>query len=225
MVRLSRWQRAVHLAVLTVLGGLISPTAPAAAAQPEPVTTTLYAAVAGLAVADEDRTGYDRDAFRHWIDEDRDRCDTRKEVLIAEATVAPSQGARCALSGGQWYSYYDNETWSDQADLDIDHVVALAEAWDSGASQWTTEQRRAYANDLGDDRSLVAVTDNVNQAKSDQDPATWMPTYEPAHCRFIGEWVTVKLRWGLTVDPDEQTALTMEAAACPDATITVTPAM
>ncbi len=69
-------------------------------------------------------------------------------------------------------SYYDDATWSDQADLDIDHVVALAEAWDSGASGWTTAQRRAFANDLGDERCLVAVTDSVNQAKGDEDPAT-----------------------------------------------------
>jgi len=53
-------------------------------------------------------------------------------------------------SGGQWYSYYDDATWTEQTDLDIDHMVPLAEAWDSGASDWTTAQRRAYANDLGD---------------------------------------------------------------------------
>ena len=57
-------------------------------------------------------------------------------------------------------------------------------------------KRRAYANDLGDERSLVAVTDNENQSKADQDPATWMPPYEPARCGYISEWVTVKLRWG-----------------------------
>ena len=134
------------------------------------------------------------------------------------------RGTRCTLVGGQWYSYYDNATWSDQADLDIDHVVALAEAWDSGASGWTTARRRAFANDLGDERSLVAVTDNVNQAKGDEDPATWMPPYEPARCRFIGEWVTVKLRWRLTVDPSEKAALTTRADNCPDVTITFTPA-
>jgi hypothetical protein len=134
-------------------------------------------------------------------------------------------GPRCTLVGGQWYSYYDNATWSDQADLDIDHVVALAEAWDSGASGWTTARRRAFANDLGDERSLVAVTDNVNQAKADEDPATWIPPYEPARCRFVGEWVTVKLRWRLTVDTAEKAALTTRADSCPDETITFTHAI
>ena len=67
---------------------------------------------------------------------------------------------------------------------------------------------------LGDERSLVAVTDNENQSKADQDPATWMPPYEPARCDYIGEWVTVKLRWGLTVDTAEKEALTTLAEGC-----------
>ena len=118
-------------------------------------------------------------AVAHWIDENRDGCHTRKEVLIAEATIAPLVGPRCTIVGGQWYSYYNNTTEYEQGDLDIDHMVPLAEAWDSGASAWTTAQRRAYANDLGDERPLVAVTDNENQTKADQDPATWIPPYEP----------------------------------------------
>jgi hypothetical protein len=145
--------------------------------------------------------------------------------LIAEATTPPEVGSRCALVGGQWYSYYDDATWTEQTDLDIDHMVPLAEAWDSGASDWTTAQRRAYANDLGDERSLVAVTDNENQSKADQDPATWMPPYEPARCTYLGEWVTVKLRWQLTVDTPEKEALATLADSCPDVTITFTPAM
>ncbi len=226
-----RWQsgrRRVHPLVLVVLVGsmwsTVSVTAPAQA-QAQTVSVPLRSAVAGLPVAVEERTGYDRDLFPHWIDEDRDGCHTRREVLITEATTPPVIGPQCAIVGGQWYSYYDDATWSDQADLDIDHVVALAEAWDSGASRWTTVQRRAYANDLGDERSLVAVTDNVNQAKADQDPATWIPPYEPARCRFIGEWVTVKLRWRLTVDTSEKAALTTLADSCPDETISFTHAI
>ncbi len=145
-------------------------------------TVSLRSAVAAMAVVDENRAGYERDLFPHWVDEDRDGGNTRKEVLIAEATTPPAVGPRCILVGGQWYSYYDNVTWTQQTDLDIDHMVPLAEAWDSGASAWSTAQRRAYVNDLGDEWSLVAVTDNENQSKADEDPATWMPPYEPARC-------------------------------------------
>lgn len=210
--------------MLVLLVGLMWSTSAVAPAQAAPETVSLRSAVAELPVAEESRTGYERSLFPHWIDEDRDGCNTRKEVLISEATTAPTVGARCVIEGGQWYSYYDNVSWTEQTDLDIDHMVPLAEAWDSGASQWTTARRRAYANDLGDERSLVAVTDNENQTKSDQDPATWVPPYAPARCRYIGEWVAVKLRWHLSVDAPEKTALTTWANDCPDTTITVTTA-
>lgn len=208
------------LALLALLlAGGVALASPAAA---ETVTTSLRAGVAGLPVATEIRTGYNRDLFPLWDDADGDGCNTRYEVLIAEATTAPSVGSRCSLSGGRWYSYYDNASWTAPADLDIDHLVALAEAWDSGARTWTASERRAYANDLGDPRGLVAVTDNVNQAKGDQDPSTWMPSYGPAKCRYVGEWLAVKLRWRLTVDTAERNALISLANGCTDVTITVT---
>ncbi|WP_371871438.1 proprotein convertase P-domain-containing protein [Phytohabitans rumicis] len=177
--------------------------------------------IADLPVATEVRTGYDRDLFPHWIDADSDSCNTRYEVLIAEAVTAPSVGSGCALTGGRWYSYYDGAYWTLPADLDVDHFVPLAEAWDSGARNWTTAQRQSFANDLGDGRSLAAVTDNVNQSKSDQDPAEWMPPLSSVHCRYVGEWAAVKTRWGLSVDSTEKSALTSYAASCTNVTITV----
>lgn len=218
---------AVHkvsrLALAAALG-LSAVGVAAAPARAATVSVPLQTAVADLPVAAEVRTGYSRDLFPHWIDADNDKCNTRYEVLIAEATTVPTVTPPCVLSGGAWYSYYDNATWTAPADLDIDHFVPLAEAWDSGARDWTTARRQAYANDLDDDRSLVAVTDNVNQAKGDQDPATWMPSYAPARCRYIAEWVAVKIRWRLTADGTEKNALTGYAGSCPNVTITVTQA-
>jgi subtilisin-like proprotein convertase family protein len=215
--------RRTLLAVVTaaVLAGLgiVALASPANAAT---VSLPLRTMVANLPVATEVRTGYDRDLFTLWVDADSDGCNTRYEVLIAEAVTAPTVGSSCSLTGGRWYSYYDGEYWTAPADLDIDHMVPLAEAWDSGARNWTAAQRQSYANDLGDDRPLVAVTDNVNQAKSDQDPAEWMPPLTGVYCRYIGEWVAVKTRWGLTVDSAEKSALTSYAAACTNVTVTVT---
>ncbi|MFC4563016.1 HNH endonuclease family protein [Nocardiopsis mangrovi] len=190
-----------------------------AAAQADTLTLPLTEAVAALPAVTEDRTGYQRDAFRHWVDADRDGCNTRNEVLIEEAVVAPVVDARCQLQGGEWYSYYDGVTHTVARGLDIDHVVPLAEAWDSGASAWDDDRRRDYANDLGDQRSLVAVTASVNRSKADQDPADWLPPSSEVHCRYIGEWVAVKLRWGLAADPAEQDALTAVAAACDPAEV------
>src|SRR5262245_19076704 len=204
------------------MAAIVATTTVATPAWAETYSAPLRTAVADLPVATEVRTGYSRDLFRHWIDADGDGCNTRNEVLIAEATTTPSVGSGCALSGGRWFSYYDNASWTNPSDLDIDHMVALAEAWDSGARNWTSSRRQAFANDLGDSRSLVAVTDNVNQSKGDRDPAQWLPPYGPARCRYITEWVAVKLRWRLTVDSTEKSALTSNANSCTNVTITVT---
>ncbi|WP_134767211.1 HNH endonuclease family protein [Nocardioides sp. 1609] len=189
------------------------------AAHAEDYSAPLADAVASLPVATEDRTGYDRDAFQHWVDEDGDGCDTRDEVLIAEADDPVTVGSGCALSGGRWFSYYDGVSQSAAGDLDIDHMVPLAEAWDSGASDWTAAERRSYANDLGDPRSLVGVTAGENRSKSDQDVAEWTPGRE--QCRYLREFVAVKVRWGLSVDGAEQSAMSSLASGC-SGTVTVT---
>jgi hypothetical protein len=198
-------------------------TAPAPAHAAE--TLPLAEAVERLPLALEDRTGYDRDLFKHWnAGQHRDGCDTRKEVLIHEAVDKPTVGPRCRLTGGRWWSYYDAAVQSNVTDLDIDHMVPLAEAWDSGASAWTPERREAYANDQGAEESLVAVTDNVNQAKGDKDPAEWMPPAADVHCRYVAEWMGTKLRWSLTADGAEVAALREAATGCPLQTVTFEPA-
>jgi hypothetical protein len=213
---------ALAAAAATVLtGGLLAVVTAAGPAQAATISQPLRTMVANLPVATEIRTGYNRDLFNHWIDADGDGCNTRYEVLIAEATTTPSVGSGCTLSGGAWYSYYDGAGWTDPADLDIDHFVPLAEAWDSGARNWTSAQRQSFANDLGDARSLVAVTDNVNQSKSDQDPAEWIPSLASVRCRYVTEWTAVKTRWALTVDTAEKSALTTYANACTNSTVTV----
>ena len=195
---------------------VVAPPAAHAASYSAPLMT----AISDLVVASENRTGYSRDLFPHWIDADGDGCSTRNEVLIAEADDPVTVGSGCSLSGGRWFSYYDRLSWTNPSDVDIDHLVPLAEAWDSGARTWTTSVRQSYANDLGDSRSLVGVTDNVNQEKGDQDPREWMPTYDK--CRYLREWVAVKHRWRLTVDSGEKSALSSLAAGCTNTTITVT---
>ena len=211
--------RRLLLAALSVVlsaGAVVGvPTAAHAATYSAPLSQ----AVASLPVATEIRTGYDRDLFKLWTDADGDGCSTRNEVLIAEAEEAPSVGSGCSLSGGRWYSYYDGVSQYAPADLDIDHMVPLAEAWDSGARSWSSAKRDSYANDLGDYRTLVAVTDSVNQTKSDQDPAEWLPAQQ--QCRYLREWVAVKHRWALSVDSAEKSALTSLASGCDDVTITV----
>lgn len=154
-----------------------------------------------LIQADEVDGGYERSFFKHWIDQDGDGCDTRREVLIAEAVTPPTIGARCSLSGGSWVSLYDGKKVTNSSLLDIDHLVPLAEAWRSGAWAWTPEQRTAFANDLSEPRALIAVTATTNRSKGDSDLKEWLPQFN--RCDYVEAWVTVKLRYALTFDVGE----------------------
>ncbi|WP_425508191.1 HNH endonuclease family protein [Streptomyces bathyalis] len=108
--------------------------------------------------------------------------------------------------------------------MDIDHLVPLAEAWDSGASKWSPTEREHYANDLEAERSLVAVTLSTNRSKGDQDPAEWLPPAASTHCLYATDWVQTELRWKLAADAAERSELQHLADDCPDATVTPSPA-
>jgi hypothetical protein len=169
----------------------------------------------------EQRDGYSRDLFKHWIDADGDGCDTRHEVLIAESLTPVSVGSGCALSGGSWTSLYDGMTSSDPSRFDIDHMVPLAEAWDSGASTWSAERRMRFANDLGVSWALLAVSASSNRSKGDRDPADWLPPSAGALCPYLSDWIAVKVRWQLSIDVREHAALLAEIQSCPSATMPV----
>ncbi|MFC9929947.1 HNH endonuclease family protein [Streptomyces sp. NPDC127190] len=203
--------------IVGALTGLIASAAlfnspSASAALPTPVSAaTARTYLAELTVAAENRTGYDRSLFPHWITISG-TCNTRETVLKRDGSNVVTDSS-CAATGGSWYSPYDGATWTAASDLDIDHLVPLAEAWDSGASAWTTARRQAFANDLTRPQ-LIAVTDNVNQAKGDQDPATWVPSRSAYVCTYVRAWVQVKYYYDLSVDPAEKTALTHYLAGC-----------
>ncbi|HET9499682.1 MAG TPA: excalibur calcium-binding domain-containing protein [Marmoricola sp.] len=193
-----------------------SPIVSSAVAPVAIVKVRLRLAVKNLPVALETPLGYDRSKFRHWIDANGDCQDTRDEVLKGESRIA-TYG--CDIRRGKWYSYYDGRTWTNPSDVDIDHLVPLKEAWDSGAKRWNSETRQRYANDLADGRTLVAVTDNVNQSKSDRDPAEWLPRY--GKCRYVAEWTATKIRWSLKANWPEKNRLVALASGCPDVILTI----
>lgn len=173
----------------------------AAPAQPSSWPLALDVLV-GIPVMREHGDGYDRELFEHWIT--IGGCSTRENVLIRDSlTPAQVDPFGCRVVAGDWLSPFDGETWDSPADVDIDHVIPLKEAWDSGAWSWTASQRRAFANDLTDRRTLRAVTDNVNQAKGDKDPSNWMPPLQTAWCPYLADWIAIKARWQLSMDESE----------------------
>lgn len=176
------------------------------------ISPTLAAEKITLTVTEDQVGGYSRSLFKHWIDADKDGCNTRYEVLIAEAIVKPKVGAGCYLTGGKWKSPYEGKVFTNPTGLDIDHMVPLAEAWRSGAWAWTAAQRMEFANDLDDSRSLLAVTASLNRSKGDRDVAGWLPV--KAQCAYIANWISVKWRFDLTVDPIEGEFLQLKIASC-----------
>jgi hypothetical protein len=161
-----------------------------------------------IPVQNENRSGYDRDKFEHWSDLNNNGCDTRDEVLAIES------GSKCKALKGPWYSAYDGVVTYDSGDFDVDHMVPLAEAWDSGARNWTDSKRELYANDLYP-HSLIAVSASSNRSKSDQDPAEWLPTRTQFTCQYAVRWLAVKYRWRLSFDLNEKQALNKILRSCP----------
>lgn len=170
--------------------------------------------LSSLSVRQEVSSGYTRSKFRHWIDNDKDSCDTRSEVLILESKVAAKIGKSCSLKSGKWISKYDNIQVANATELDIDHFVPLNEAWQSGAFDWNADTRTSYANDLGYAVSLIAVTAHSNRSKGDKDPNRWMPSYKNYRCEYIANWIAVKYRWSLSIDSVERDFLVSEINKC-----------
>lgn len=188
--------------------------APSATAEPPgiPSTETAQSQLAGLPVeAEGSMTDYDREKFPHWSPVEGN-CNTRETVLERDGEGVDS-GNDCYPTSGSWFSEYDGETFSEAGDLDVDHVVPLAEAWRSGADSWSETDREAFANDL-EGPQLIAVSAASNRAKGDQDPSTWWPSEDGYRCTYAKMWVSTKYRWGLSLQSEEKTALEDELATC-----------
>ena len=181
----------------------------AAPSQPDGVVT---AELDSLTVATwAAMTGYRRDRFEHWVSQGQG-CDTRDVVLQRDGTGV-AVGDSCKISAGTWVSAYDGETFTNPTDLDIDHVVPLANAWRTGAATWTDEQRSAFANDLTRPQ-LIAVSASSNRSKGDQDPSQWRPPRQDYWCTYAQSWITVKAYWHLSVTVDEKSALAEMLGTC-----------
>lgn len=157
-----------------------------------------------IRVERENPRGYSRSLFKHWLDVDADGCDAREQVLKRDAIgFAQVDPFRCTVVEADWLSPYDGKKTSDRTEVDIDHVVALKEAWDSGAFAWTEAQRTAFANDTTDPRTLLAVSSSSNRSKSDKDPSNWLPPLRGYWCTYVSNWVSIKARWNLSMDESE----------------------
>ncbi|MDM7830245.1 GmrSD restriction endonuclease domain-containing protein [Cellulomonas edaphi] len=166
------------------------------------------------------RTGYDRDDFGPaWQDVDRNGCDTRNDILgrdLVDAGYKP-RTRECVLAYGTLHDRYSGHDvhfvrGPNSADVQIDHVVALSDAWQKGAQQWDDERRAAFANDP---LNLLAADGPLNQSKGDGDAATWLPPHKAFRCEYVARQVAVKTRYGLWVTRAESAAMQRVLSTCP----------
>ena len=165
------------------------------------------------------RTGYDRtgDFGTAWLDVDRNGCDTRNDILARDLTSITKSGVCKVMSGklaepytGKAISFLRGQTTS--ALVQIDHMVALSNAWQTGAQKLTQGQRISLANDP---MNLLAVDGSANAQKGDGDAATWLPAVKTFRCTYIAHQVSVKATYGLWVTQAEHDAMLRVLSTCP----------
>ncbi|UOE44708.1 HNH endonuclease family protein [Agromyces larvae] len=162
---------------------------------------------------------YERERFGDaWADVDRNGCDTRNDILERDlADAVHRRGSSCVVSRGVLADPYTGteirfERGQRSDRVQIDHIVPLAYAWRHGASEWTDDERRAFANDPA---NLLAVDGRANQSKRDQGPGEWMPPNEAAACDYVDRFTRVVIGYRLTVDAADARVIERVEAGCP----------
>jgi len=211
---MSRWQ--VRISLLLAVG-LSMGQVPLEAS-----TVTASAVLETLAVKGRaPKTGYERSQFGPaWSDVDRNGCDTRNDILNRDLTsIIYKPGThQCVVLSGTLLDPYSGEAISflrgvaTSSDVQIDHVVALSNAWQTGAFKLTYEKRLAFANDP---INLLAVKGRLNSQKGDGDAATWLPPLKSIRCAYVAQQIVVKAKYGLWVTPPEKAAMVSLLSKCP----------
>ena len=215
---MSRWEiRIAALLAAVVLGATPNSVS---AAEPEPVLAT--AILETLPVKGRaPKTGYTRAQFGPaWADVDRNGCDTRNDILKRDlsAITFRAKTRNCVVESGTLVDRYSGETIHfvkgnlSSMDVQIDHVVALSNSWQTGAFKLSAIERKALANDP---LNLFAVKGRLNSQKGDGDAATWLPPLKSFRCTYIAQQIAVKAKYSLWVTTPEKAAMTSILSACP----------
>ncbi len=200
-----------------IAAGWMKPVDPVRAVPPGAAADALEA----LPVKDRAAgNNYDRSAFgQAWLDVDRNGCDTRNDILRRDLAGARfTEGSRCRVGTGSFQEPYTGQTIAFQRGAEsskavqIDHVVALGDAWQTGAQQLTAVQRQHLANDP---LNLIAVDGQANQDKSASDAAAWLPPNTAFRCHYVARQISVKAAYRLWVTPAEKDAMKRVLGACP----------
>jgi len=215
---MSRWE--IQIALL-ISAGVVAISIPVSDAV-ESVPGVALAVLETLPVKGRaPKTGYSRDAFgQRWADVDRNGCDTRNDILKRDMTsiVYKAKTRNCVVLSGTLIDRYSGETINfvrgevSSMEVQIDHVVALSNAWQTGAFKLSIAQRTALANDP---LNLFAVKGRLNSQKGDGDAATWLPPMKSFRCAYVAQQIAVKAKYSLWVVAPEKAAMQAILAQCP----------
>jgi hypothetical protein len=167
------------------------------------------------------KTGYTRDQFGPaWADVDRNGCDTRNDILKRDLTeeVFKEKTKPCVVLTGTLIDPFSGETINfvrgvvTSNEVQIDHTVALSNAWQTGAFKLTADQRKAFANDP---LNLLAVKGRLNSQKGDGDAATWLPPLKSFRCDYVSRQIAVKIKYKLWFTAPEKEAMIRILKTCP----------
>ena len=162
------------------------------------------------------KTGYTRSQFPHWSDPDRNGCDARNDILKRDLTdISYKAGTRdCKVIAGQLLDPFSGKVItfsSTKVVIDIDHVVALSNAWQTGAAYFDKAVRTQIANDP---LNLLAVDSKLNRQKGDGDAATWLPPNKSFRCEYVAKQIAVKTKYKLWVTSTEKEAIIRVLSVC-----------
>ena len=201
-----------RIVVLGLLLTLLPTTAPAATN--DALTALNQLEVKGRAA----KTGYSRAQFPHWSDPDRNGCDARNDTLKRDLTnITYKVGTRdCKVVGGQLLDPFSGKSLtfsSTKSNIDIDHLVALSNAWQTGAAYFDKTKRTQIANDP---LNLLAVDAKLNRQKGDGDAATWLPPAKSFRCEYVAAQIAVKVKYSLWLTAPEKSAMSRVLESCPE---------
>ena len=156
---------------------------------------------------------YDRSEWKHWKDLDGDCQDARQEALIAASEVAVTfkDDRKCKVEMGLWTDPYTGAVFTDPRNLDVDHIVALKDAFESGGFMWSTERKMEFANDPA---NLKPVSASANRSKGSRGPDEWLPPNPDHRCLYIEQWMGVKATYDLSMTSCERSMLEYMMRVC-----------
>lgn len=166
------------------------------------------------------KTGYSRTEFTHWSDPDKNGCDARNDTLKRDFAwiVFRERSNECKVIKGLLLDPFSGKSinfdlQNSNSNVDIDHIVSLSNAWQTGAAYLSKEIRANFANDP---LNLLAVDAKLNRQKGDGDAATWLPPLKSYRCEYVSRQVAIKYKYSLWVTSPEKKAITRVLEKCPE---------